>query len=291
MKVALHGKVFAREKHPFVELICSELAGHGVEMLISEAFRDIACQCGAQLPACDTFRLKDDLRGTDLIISLGGDGTLLETVTYAGASEVPIIGINTGRMGFLASSPTDDMPVLVQKLLSGQYEIEKRMLLRVEMDEDVFDGLDFGLNEFTVLKQDTSSMITVHTWLNDEYLNSYWADGLIVATPTGSTGYSLSCGGPVVMPQSHSLILTPVSPHNLNVRPLVVSDRSTVRLEVESRSNYFLVSIDSRSRTIHKSQKIVIRREEFCAHLVKFEGFSFVNTLRSKLNWGLDVRN
>jgi NAD+ kinase len=165
------------------------------------------------------------------------------------------------------------------------------MLLKVESSDSIFEELNFGLNEVTVLKQDTSSMITVHAYINNEFLNSYWADGLIIATPTGSTGYSLSCGGPVVMPHSKNLIITPVSPHNLNVRPLVVSDSSTITLEVESRSNYFMVSLDSRSGIIKSGLKLKIKKEEFSAKLIKFDGYSFVNTLRKKLNRGLDVRN
>lgn len=291
MKIALHGKSTARKNPPFVQTLCAELQKHGVELLISEPFAEIVAKWDDGFPAVQTFAMKDDLSGIDLMISLGGDGTLLDSVTYSGASEVPILGINTGRMGFLATSSSEHISEIVYRLIHGKYEIENRMLIRVEMAEDLFGGLNFGLNEFTVLKQDTSSMITVHAWLNDEYLNAYWADGLIVATPTGSTGYSLSCGGPVVVPQSHSFILTPVSPHNLSVRPLVVSDSSTISLEVEARSKYFLVSIDSRSRTVRKSQKIHLCRERFCARLVKFEGSSFVVTLRSKLNWGFDVRN
>jgi NAD+ kinase len=203
------------------------------------------------------------------------------------------LGINTGRLGFLATTTQSMIDAAAQALADGTYEIEKRLLVRLEtaVDVDVFDGLNFALNEFTVLKQDTSSMITVHAYLNGEFLNSYWADGLIIATPTGSTGYSLSCGGPVVVPQSKNLIITPVSPHNLNVRPLVVADDSVITLEVEGRSNYFLVSLDSRSATVEAGLRLTIRKEDFKARLIKLDGSSFVNTLRKKLNWGLDARN
>ena len=176
-------------------------------------------------------------------------------------------------------------------LENNNFEIDSRMLLKVESADQIFGDINYGLNEVTVIKQDTSSMITVHAYIDDEFLNSYWADGLIIATPTGSTGYSLSCGGPVVMPHSDNLIITPVSPHNLNVRPLVFSDGCTITLEVESRSNYFMASLDSRSTIIQSGHKLQIKKESFQAKLVKFDGYSFVNTLRKKLNWGLDVRN
>jgi len=215
----------------------------------------------------------------------------LETVTHVGKSEIPILGVNTGRLGFLATTNKALISEALESIENNQFAIDTRMLLKVDSSESIFDDLNYGLNEVTVLKQDTSSMITVHSYINGEFLNSYWADGLIIATPTGSTGYSLSCGGPVVMPHSNNLILTPVSPHNLNVRPLVVSDSCTISLEVESRSGYFMVSLDSRSRTIKSGLKLQIRKEGFSAKLIKFDGYSFVNTLREKLNWGLDVRN
>ena len=258
---------------------------------MSAAFFDIARKVGIDLGNTSIYRKGQDLSEFDVMLSIGGDGTLLEAVTHVAKAQIPILGINTGRLGFLATTTKSQVIEAIGCLFNHNYEIDGRMLLKVESDEDLFEGFNFGLNEFTVLKQDTSSMINVHAYLNDEFLNSYWADGLIISTPTGSTGYSLSCGGPVVFPHSKNLIITPVSPHNLNVRPLVVSEQSVVTLEVEGRSNYFLVSLDSRSRTMNTKTTLKVRKENFEARLIKFEGYSFVNTLRQKLNWGLDARN
>jgi NAD+ kinase len=292
MKVAIHGKIFSEDTLPLIEQIIENLEDHGAEVHFSDGFIKTALDGGIwNRDHHHYYDGKISMDEFDFLISFGGDGTLLESVTHVGKSETPILGINTGRLGFLASTILDDVGDTVKALIDRDYQIESRILVKVECDTDLFEEHNFGLNEFTVLKQDTSSMITVHTWLNGEYLNSYWADGLIVATPTGSTGYSLSCGGPVVVPQSKNFIITPVSPHNLNVRPLVVSDDSVLDLEVESRSKYYLVSLDSRSKIVDSSLKLCIKREQFCANLIKFDGHSFVNTLRKKLNWGLDARN
>lgn len=180
---------------------------------------------------------------------------------------------------------------MIAALENSQFRIDERTLVEVESNIDLFDGLNFGLNDFTITKTDTSSMITVHTYLNEEFLNSYWADGLIVSTPTGSTGYSLSCGGPVLMPHSQNFIVTPISPHNLNVRPLVVEDTAVIRLEVKSRSSNFLVSLDARSRIVDENTQLLVRKAGFVARLIKMKDDSFLNTLRSKLSWGLDMRN
>lgn len=291
MKVAVHGNVFAKNTLPVIEYTIELLRNKKYEFYISESFYDQAVENKVNLKDCGIFTPGSNLENYDFVMSIGGDGTLLETVTHVGKSEIPILGLNTGRLGFLATTNKEMISEALESIEKKEFDIDSRMLLKVESSDSIFDGLNFGLNEVTVLKQDTSSMITVHSYINDEFLNSYWADGLIIATPTGSTGYSLSCGGPVVMPHSNNLILTPVSPHNLNVRPLIVSDSSTISLEVESRSGYFMVSIDSRSRIIKSGLKFKIVKEDFAAKLIKFDGYSFVNTLRKKLNWGLDVRN
>lgn len=222
---------------------------------------------------------------------MGGDGTLLETISHVGKRQTPAIGINVGRLGFLATISPERITDMIAALENSQFRIDERTLVEVESNIDLFDGLNFGLNDFTITKTDTSSMITVHTYLNDEFLNSYWADGLIVSTPTGSTGYSLSCGGPVLMPHSQNFIVTPISPHNLNVRPLVVEDTAVIRLEVKSRSSNFLVSLDARSRIVDENTQLLVRKAGFIARLIKMKDDSFLNTLRSKLSWGLDMRN
>ncbi len=291
MKVAIHGKVIPENTSQVIEYTLGLLRNKKMECYLSDTFYDQVLEYGIGLENCSTYKPGTGQPPFDYVISIGGDGTLLETITHVGKSEIPILGVNTGRLGFLATTNREAISYAVESIEKHQFEIDSRMLLKVEVSDSIFDNLNYGLNEVTVLKQDTSSMITVHTYIDDEFLNSYWADGLIIATPTGSTGYSLSCGGPVVMPHSNNLILTPVSPHNLNVRPLVVSDTCTIKLEVESRSNYFMASLDSRSVIIKTGVELKIRKEDFQAKLIKFDGYSFVNTLRKKLNWGLDVRN
>ena len=292
MKVAIHGKVFPESTIQVIEDTINLLKSKNHSCYLSKSFHDQVLQNGADLDNCGTYLPEDDFDGFDFIISIGGDGTLLETITHVGATQTPVLGVNTGRLGFLATTNKEAISQALDYIENNDYEIDTRMLLRVEASgADPFKSLNFGLNEVAVLKQDTSSMITVQTYIDDEFLNSYWADGLIISTPTGSTGYSLSCGGPVVMPHSNNLILTPVSPHNLNVRPLVVSDSCTISLHIESRSNYYMASLDSRSAILETGVKLKIYKESFYAKLIKFDGYSFVNTLRKKLHWGLDVRN
>ena len=227
----------------------------------------------------------------DFVLSVGGDGTLLDTVIQVGRLEIPIVGINTGRLGFLATVAKEMIQKAIDDLIEKQYSLESRTLVSLETSRPVFNGMNFALNEFTIHKRDTSSMIIVHTYINGQYLNSYWADGLIVATPTGSTGYSLSCGGPLITPGAKNFVITPVSPHNLNVRPIIVSDESVISFQIEGRSEKFLISLDSRSTAIDATVELKLRKADFSAKLVKFYGYSYFDTLRQKLNWGYDMRN
>ena len=215
----------------------------------------------------------------------------MDTLTLVQDSNIPVMGINLGRLGFLTGVGTEDISGALEALMKGHYTIDKRSLLRLESNRNLFGGVNYALNELTIHKKDSSSMITINTYLNGEYLNSYWADGLIIATPTGSTGYSLSCGGPIVAPYSGNFVITPIAPHNLNVRPIVVSDQNVISLEVEGRSQYFLASLDSRSVTIDSAISLAVRREDFTMSLVRLGSTNFLNTLRKKLNWGLDTRN
>lgn len=291
MKIAILGKPFSDELTPFMSEMIEDLARRQAEVCILESFHAYLSE-RVPLPAgITTFRRGDSLQGMRFVLSIGGDGTLLDTVTYVGALQIPILGINTGRLGFLATISPDKISPALDSLFKGHFVLEDRSLIRVDTDPDTFGAINFGLNEFSILKRDTSSMIVVHTYIDGEYLNSYWADGLIVATPTGSTGYSLSCGGPVMLPQTNNFIIAPVCPHNLNVRPLIVSDRSVISFEIEGRSNNFLLSLDSRSETVEAGIQIAVRRENFNARLVKLNHVNFLSTLRSKLNWGLDRRN
>jgi NAD+ kinase len=291
MKIAILGKPFKEEILPFMQGLFEELVTRNTEIIIVEYFKTYL-ENRLKLPEnVGSFSRGDDLKGVNFVFSIGGDGTLLDTVTYVGAREIPILGINTGRLGFLANVAYDKIPMALDALYKGHFVIDERALIRADSDLDLFETGNFGLNEFSVLKTDTSSMIVVHTYIDGEYLNSYWADGLVVATPTGSTGYSLSCGGPVLLPQTNNFVISPVCPHNLNVRPLVVSDKSVISFEVECRSNNFLVALDSRSKIVDAGVQIAIRRENFNARLVKINQVNFLSTLRTKLNWGLDKRN
>ncbi|QIL76817.1 MULTISPECIES: NAD kinase [Hymenobacter] len=291
MKIAIIGKPLDDSTLPFVQALLDDLVSRQTDILIAESFHS-SLSSRLRLPEKITvFQRGDSLRGVQFILSIGGDGTLLDTVTYVGSLQIPILGINTGRLGFLATITPERIAQAIDALYKGHFVIEERSLIRVETDPEVFGKINFGLNEFSILKRDTSSMIVVHTYIDGEYLNSYWADGLIVATPTGSTGYSLSCGGPVMLPQTNNFIIAPVCPHNLNVRPLIVSDRSVISFEIEGRSNNFLLSLDSRSVPVEANVQIAVRRENFGARLVKLNHVNFLTTLRSKLNWGLDRRN
>ncbi|WAC11099.1 NAD kinase [Dyadobacter pollutisoli] len=291
MKIAIHGRNFNESARPFIENMFNELSRRKVEVQLSRPFRIFLDQTGIAHFSTLVYEKPEELFDARLVVSMGGDGTLLETITHVGKRQIPAIGINVGRLGFLATVSPERIADMITALETSQFRIDERTLVAIDSNIDLFDGLNFGLNDFTITKTDTSSMITVHTYLNGEFLNSYWADGLIVSTPTGSTGYSLSCGGPVLVPHSQNFIITPISPHNLNVRPLVVEDTAVIKLEVKSRSNNFLVSLDARSRVVDENTQLTVRKADFTAKLIKMLDDSFLNTLRSKLSWGLDMRN
>lgn len=227
----------------------------------------------------------------DFVITLGGDGTILAAATLVQDSGIPILGINLGRLGFLANVGKEQIREAVVCLANGEYSVGERSTLRLESDPPLFGEIPFALNDFTILKRDTTSMITIHAFVNGEYLNTYWADGLIVATPTGSTGYSLSCGGPIVFPDSNNFVVTPVAPHNLNVRPLVIADSATISFVVEGRAENFLCTLDSRHEIINHSNKIQVGKGAFPIKIVQLKGDGFLHTIRKKLGWGVDLRN
>ena len=290
MRIAVHGKPFDDSLNPTIRKVLRQFEDHGVELTISEFFANIISGAGLDMPYA-TYKQGDDLGNHDFMFTLGGDGTILDAVTHIGRSELPIVGVNIGRLGFLATVRLDELDQALVSIRNKKYFIDRRSLLRLDDPEGIFEGVPFALNDFTILKSDSSSMITVHTYVDDAFLNSYWADGLIISTPTGSTGYSLSCGGPLVIPNSHSFIINPVSPHNLNVRPMVVSDESKLRFEVDTRDDNVLVTLDSRSVTVPAATKFKVCKEDFSACLVKFEGYHPFETLRQKLYWGQDARN
>ena len=291
MRIAIHGRKIDNKSRQYVQQLLQCIRAKGSDIIVSKAFTTSLKEIEVNLEGIEIFSGSSGLEKVDFVISVGGDGTLLETVSYVGPLELPIVAINTGRLGFLATISKEMIPQAVNALYQNEFSYEYRSLVKVHSDKDIFNGKNFGLNDFTILKKDTSAMITVHAYIDGEYLNSYWADGLIVSTPTGSTGYSLSCGGPVVLPQSNNFIITPVSPHNLTVRPMVVSDNSVISFEIEGRSKNFLVSLDTRSYTVDASVQMAVSKEDFQAKLVKLDGYNFLDTLRMKLNWGYDARN
>lgn len=293
MKVAIYGQAFQEQDKTCVIELLDELEGIQASVFIEEEFFQIISK---HIPERDygTFSQTSGLDSSfDMFVSFGGDGTMLRAVTYVKDLGVPIVGVNTGRLGFLSTFKKEDVRKVVTEFTAGHYTIEERSLVEVSLNSDLneFGDLNFALNEITVSRKDTTSMITVETYLNDEYLTSYWADGLIVSTPTGSTGYSLSCGGPVIAPSAKSLVLTPIAPHNLNARPFVISDDTTIRLKVSGREENHLVSLDSRIATITNDKEIKIRKSDFSIKMIEYKSESFLKTLRKKLLWGQDKRN
>ncbi len=291
MNIAIHGIGFPKEFVPHIKELIAILQRHEVRVFFTETFSKSLKKAHLKVDNYEPLNPKSRIAEMDFVLSIGGDGTLLDTVCLVGEHEIPIVGINSGRLGFLATVAKEDIEKAVFSLTQGDYAIEKRALVSVQTEKQLFNGVNFGLNEFTIHKRDTSSMITIHTYIDGQYLNSYWADGLIVATPTGSTGYSLSCGGPLISPGARNFVLTPVSPHNLNVRPMILSDECVMSFKVEGRGEKFLVSLDSRSTTIDASDELKVSKAKFSACLVKFPGYNFFDTLRQKLNWGFDMRN
>ncbi len=289
MKIGVHGKEFNRQSVPFIERIFSLLGDH--ELVISSRFVSHLKHASFKKYRWQTYQPGDDLGGLQIMLSIGGDGTLLETVSHTGRYNVPILGINTGRLGFLATIGRDETEQALNEVLQGSYRLDNRALIKLESSNPIFGHLNFALNDFTIVKKDTSSMITIHTFIDGDFLNSYWADGIIVATPTGSTGYSLSCGGPLIFPRSRNFVITPVSPHNLTVRPIVVADASEISFRIEGRSRKFLVSLDSRIATVDNTVELKVTKADFSVPLIQLKEQHYFKTLRQKLNWGLDARN
>lgn len=292
MKIAIYGRPTNDNTSEHIQLLFHTLHEQKAEIFIYEPFYNFLKQKLKINESIKFFNAHSDIKNkVDYMLSVGGDGTFLETLAFVRDSGIPILGINTGRLGFLSNVAKTEINVALEALNNKKYSIEKRALLSVTAPADLFGEVNYGLNELTILKKDSSAMITIHTYVNGDYLNSYFADGLIIATPTGSTAYSLSCGGPLVMPGSENFVITPIAPHNLNVRPLVISDSNVITLKVEGRSSHYLVSLDSRSEVIDASIELTIKKAKFYANLIQIENQNFFNTLRNKLLWGLDKRN
>ena len=293
MKVALYAQQIQAEDIPWVIEMLEELDQQkAVVYMDRDFFQQV--QRETFIRNIPTFTIDQGLDSSfDLFVSFGGDGTMLRAVTYVRQYRIPMVGVNTGRLGFLSTFKREEVRDLVKGFKAGAYKVGDRSLIALAPGQldGAFGDLEFALNEITVSRKDTTSMITVETYLDGEFLTSYWADGLIIATPTGSTGYSLSCGGPVIAPSARSFVLTPIAPHNLNARPLVISDDTEIRIRVMGREDYHLVSLDSRIVTVPNGQELVIRKADFSLPMLEYQSGSFFNTLRSKLLWGQDQRN
>lgn len=291
MKIGVHGKKFSNENKEFIESILSRLISHPCSLHISSEFNKHLVDRSISISDSQVYNSGDAPDNLNMIITLGGDGTLLEAVTHVGDKGIPILGINTGRMGFLATTAKDKIDGAFADIFSGDYSFDERTLLDLDTKTSEFAPHNYALNDFAILKKDTSSMITVNVFINGELLNVYWADGIITSTATGSTGYSLSCGGPLIMPGSKSFVITPVSPHNLTARPMIVPDDSIISFTIEGRSKNHLISLDSRFATIGNNANLTIKKADFSIKLVKLKDSSYFRTIRQKLGWGIDIRN
>ncbi len=294
MKVALFGKQFSEDFLDSFKLILDEFNSREVELCIYRPFYDhIVANLDFTPDVSDFFSEHADLdKSVDYFFSIGGDGTFLDAVTLVQDSGIPLVGVNSGRLGFMADIAQDEIPAAISDIFEGNFSIEERTLLKVQtQDNGLFKDFNYGLNEFTVHKKDSASMITIHTYIDGEYLNSYWADGLIISTPTGSTAYSLSVGGPILIPNTQNFVISPISPHNLTVRPIVVPNHQEITLKVEGRSDSYLASLDSRSVGFGTLNELKISKADFKIKVLKLKTHSFYSTLRNKLMWGADKRN
>jgi NAD+ kinase len=292
MRIAIYSRGIANNQLPDIVKLLDELDAEGVEPVFYQDFFNQFYSAIDIKTKYSTFNASDDLdESIDCMMSLGGDGTLLDTVTLVRDKGTPILGINYGRLGFLANIGREELQTAIAALVNRTFVLDHRTLIHLDANVPLFGKVPYALNEFSLHKKDTSPMIRIHTYLNGEFLNTYWADGLIVSTPTGSTGYNLSCGGPVVFPDSGSFVITPVSPHNLNIRPIVVPDNNIISFEVEGRTDGFLCTLDSRREVVSKEIQLAVRKEQFGINLIRLNENNFLQTLRDKLSWGLDKRN
>ena len=294
MKVAIYGQYYLNSTEPIIRDIFVFFNENKVEMVIEEAFLKLLYEKEIVKKDYKTFQSHKELDASfDIMISIGGDGTILRAATLVRDSGIPILGINAGRLGFLAMVQKDEIAEFLQLIIEKKYTISERTLISLSGNPEIqeISDINFAMNEISVSRKDTTSMITIETYLNDEFLNSYWADGLIISTPTGSTGYSLSCGGPILTPNVSSLVITPIAPHNLSARSMVISDETNIQLTIDSREKDFLISLDSRISSVPKNTKVFIQKAAFKIKSITPNNQSFLQTLRSKLLWGEDTRN
>jgi len=292
MNIALFGKTISEDTKPYIQQIVNKLEAVGANIMVFAPYYYIIKSEIVFNSEVNIFNNHNDLRDkVDFLFSIGGDGTLLDTLTLVRDSGIPIIGINVGRLGFLSSISKNEICIAIDNIISGDYLIDKRSLLKIKEPKNLFGELNYGLNEFSVSRRESASLMVIHVYVDDIFLNSYWADGIIVSTPTGSTAYSMSCGGPFITPGSKNFVITPIATHNLTVRPVVISDNCKIRIKAEGRDKNFFVSLDSRFEKIDSSMEIEIEKCDFEVNLVQLKNKDFFSAIREKLKWGLDVRN
>lgn len=294
MKIAIYGQYYLNSTEPIIKDIFVFFKKNNIELIIESAFLEMLYEKNIIHETYPTFSSHTELDSSfDMVISIGGDGTILRAATLVRNSGVPILGINAGRLGFLATVQKEKIDSFLQFVVDKKYSVSKRTLLSLDCspENEAIQEINFAMNEITVSRKDTTSMITIETYLNDEFLNSYWADGLIISTPTGSTGYSMSCGGPILTPDVKSLVITPIAPHNLNARPLVIPDNTEIKLRVTGREDQYLVSLDSRVTTVKNESILIIKKNPFEINMIEIPEETFLKTLRNKLLWGEDKRN
>ncbi len=291
MEIGIFGKELSDSSYPFLNELILALKDAKINAFYYAPFAEEIC-AKFDLRGCQTFSSPDDSPvKLDYIISLGGDGNMLNAVAMVQDSGIPILGINMGRLGFLSSVNREKIKEAITSLKNGDFKIDSRSLLKLSSHANLFQQRNFALNEVTVYKQQPNSMVSIHVYIDDEYLNSYWADGLIIATPTGSTAYSLSTGGPIISPDAKNFIITPIAPHNLSVRPLVIPDNKTVRIKVDGREDSYFVSLDARTQSFQSDEELIIEKENFEIKLIRLPNENFFSTIRAKLLWGIDKRN
>lgn len=291
MKIALYGKRFDEEFTESIEKLLDSMVRRGIGIIVHEKFYLFLAQKVSLPSTIEIFRTTADLQGVNYLLSVGGDGTLLETASIIRDTRIPVLGINTGRLGFLSPISGSDVDLAIEALANQQFTLDRRSLIEIKSAQQDFGDFPFALNDVTITNKQRSSMIAVHAYVNDQFMSTYWADGLIVSTPTGSTAYSLSCGGPIVMPDSNNVILTPIAPHNLNVRPFVLPNTGKVSLRAEGREPNFALTLDSRTFLIDNETIVDLTRANFEFHLISIPGFGFFNTIRQKMGWGQDARS
>ena len=292
MTIAIFGSPYPEHFTKYIQHLVKKLESEHIKIIIEEEFY-VFLQNNIRLTSKkETFNSYESLKeNADFLFSIGGDGTLLKAVTFVRESNIPIMGINTGRLGFISSISAGQIDDAINDIVKANFKINERALLELTTENNLFKDKNFALNEVAISKKDTSSMIRIDAFVDEEFLNTYWADGLVISTPTGSTGYSLSCGGPIIMPGTNNIIVTPNAPHNLNVRPIVLNDKSVLKLKVDDRDQLALVSLDSRSRAFDSDTELLIKKADFKIKLIQPQDNSFTSTIRNKLMWGLDKRS